>query len=237
VKKCVLLFIAAVFLFACSPSPQAIQTAIAQTQEANPTSTFTPFPSSTYTPTNTATGTPTNSITPSRTPDLLLLQLNLKDFLLQQSDFPLNANYLSIANGLQSIPNEKVDSAFVKETGRIDGWSVWYGKDFHNGGWYVTISDEVNLYQTSSGAQIAVYKDFSNLYTEEINPPKIGDSTHAWYYLIPQSSQATYVIRFSYRNCVHVVQGVGLDNEVAVFTREIAHILLAKIQASSLINP
>jgi len=55
----ILLRLLPVFLFlsACSPSPQAIQTALAQTQAANPTSTFTLAPTITLTPTLVPTAT------------------------------------------------------------------------------------------------------------------------------------------------------------------------------------
>lgn len=55
--KLLKLLIIMIFLTACSPSPQAIQTALAQTQAANPTSTFTPIPTITLTPTLVPTAT------------------------------------------------------------------------------------------------------------------------------------------------------------------------------------
>jgi hypothetical protein len=232
----IIVCLATIFLAACSPSPRAIQTAIAQTQAANPTSTFTLVPP-TDTPTATSSETPTVTLTTSPTPDLLLLQLNLKDFLLQQSDFPPHANYSSIYNSLKHLHNEDVDNPLVKETGRLDGWSVWYGKDYSGGGWPVVLSNEVSLYQTTGGAQIAVAKYSRSGFTEEINPPEIGDSTRAFYATAGSSSQADYVIIFSYRNCVHIVDEFGYENEVAVIVRKIALILLAKLQASPLINP
>lgn len=57
-KTLLILLTGILFLTACSPSPQAIQTAMAKTQDAYPTSTFTPFPP-TETPTQTATESPT----------------------------------------------------------------------------------------------------------------------------------------------------------------------------------
>jgi hypothetical protein len=231
-----------IFIFglitACAPSPQLIQTAIAQTQAANPTSTFTPLPpteTSTLTPSETPTKTQT--IIPSPTPDLLLLQLNLKDFLLQLSDIPQDAHYISIYNSLSRTPNEKVDSSLVIDTGRLDGWNIWYSKDYSNGGWYVVLSDGLSLYQTSVGAQLAVTKYSQNTLTEEINPPKIGDLTRAFYSIGDTGTQASYEIIFAYRNCVHIVGDFGWENEVVGFTRNIARILLAKLQASMLINP
>jgi hypothetical protein len=234
----IIVCLATILLAACAPSPQTIQTAIAQTQAANPTSTFTLVPP-TDTPTETPSETSTITIMLSPTLDLLVLQLNLKDFLLQQSDIPLNAHYSSIVNSVNSTPNEKVDSTYVEQTGRIDGWSVWYGKGTNNN-WQETISDEVVLYQTTAGAQLAITNYSESGSTEEINPPEIGDKTRAFYSRLPYSGgepQGIYEIDFSYKNCVHAVQGFGLDNEIAEFTRNIARILLAKLQASPLINP
>ena len=240
-KKPFALFLIAILLTACAPSAQAIQTAIAQTQGANPTSTFTLVPP-TDIPTKTPTETPT--ITPSPTPDLLLLQLNLINLLLQLSDIPLSAHYSSIVNSVSSYPNEKVDSTLVEETGRIDGWSVWYGKDNSGGGWHQTITDWVSLYTTTAGAQLAItmysVSDSLSGFTEEINPPEIGDVTRAWYERLTfygGEPQGLYTIYFSYRNCVHRVEGFGLDKDIIEFTRNIARILLAKLQDSPLINP
>jgi hypothetical protein len=244
----VIICLAILFLVACAPPKQAYQTATAQTQESKPTSSFTPIPptetlTQTYIETLTETPavppikTPTKIIILSPTPDYLTLQLNLKDFLLQQSDFPLRSNYSSIYDSSIHIPNGEVDSALVEDTGRIDGWSIWYGKDYGATGWLVVISDEISLYNTPDGAQLAVKKHSWSGFFEEINPPKIGDSTRAFYTIPGTSSQSDYVIIFSYRNLVHVVDEYGYENEVAGFVRNFARILLARLKTSPLINP
>ena len=56
-KKQFALFLIAIWLTACAPSPQAIQTALAQTQAAKPTSTFTSIPTISMTPTLVPTAT------------------------------------------------------------------------------------------------------------------------------------------------------------------------------------
>ncbi len=68
-NKIIILILAAYLLSSSAPSSQAIQTAIAQTQAANPTSTSTPLPP-----------TETPAFTPSPTMDLLSLQFRLKIF-------------------------------------------------------------------------------------------------------------------------------------------------------------
>jgi hypothetical protein len=172
-----LLLIVVLFVSGCQPSEIDIQTAIAQTQAANPTSTFTPIP---------PTETPT--ITPSPTPDLLVLQLNLKDFLLQKSDLPLDAEYhLMNQYSIRLVPNEEVDigGAYLAETGRIDGWMAIYERGSNNVIAPEEIYDEVILYLTTAGAQLEITKYCEHLvteigFTEEINPPEIGDLTHAF---------------------------------------------------------
>jgi hypothetical protein len=220
-----------------TPSQQSIQTAIAQTQSANPTSTFTLIPS-TLTPTEAPTNTST--IAPSSTPDLLLLQVKLKDFLLQQTEIPLDDKYTPIYKTAKSIPNEGMDLSLVQKTGRIDGWQALFGKGY-SAPWYGTISDEISLYKTSEGAQLAIAMFMLSGYTEEINQPKIGEITRSFYQELTNSdgnNQMIYTVIFSYRNCVHVVEGFGYEkNGVKEYTRIIAQNLLAKLQASSLLNP
>jgi hypothetical protein len=221
---------------ACAPSPQAIQTAIGQTQEANPTSTFTPIPPI-ETPTHPPTETPT--IIPSPTLDLLLIQYNLKGFLLQMSDFPQGGSYSSYVmerNSLSIIPNDKVtidnSVAYIKETGRIEGWSVDYG--IYNNGWKEYIEDKVNLYQTTAGAQLAL-SNYSNAVVnkipKEINPPEIGDFTRSYY-----NDWGLYEIDFAYRNCTHELWGYGAENEI-IDLRNIAQSLITRLQTSPLLNP
>jgi hypothetical protein len=229
-----------IFLSACAPSPQAIEISFVQTQEANPTSSFTPFPPTETLPqttTETPNETPIKTKTPSPTPDYLSLQQNLKNFLLEQSDFPHDANYSSLYDSPVHIPNQEVDNTFVKDTERIDGWSIWYGKDYGSGGWLVVMSDEISLYKTSGGAQLAVKNYSLSGFFEEISPPKIGDATRAFFIMPGTNAQADYVIIFSYRNLVHVVDEYGYENEVAGVVKYYALILLAKLNASPLIFP
>jgi hypothetical protein len=240
------LLLLVLLLPACVPSPSTLQTAIAQTQAANPTSTFTPIP-----PTETLTKTPTETpkITHSPTPDLLVLQLNLKDFLLKKSDLPLDANYyLFNRNSIYTIPNEEVEigGAYLAETGRIDGWIIFYERGSNNVVAPESIYDEVILYKTTAGAQLEITKYCDNLvteegFTEEINPPEIGDLTRAFLYRKMHASgeyQVTYRIEFSYQNFVHEVNGYGWEHEVKPeFVRNIARILLARLQAATLSNP
>jgi hypothetical protein len=231
----ILLVLVILLLVACTPSPQAIQTAIAQTQIANPTSTFTPPP------TNTPTETPTIIPSPTATLDLLLIQFNLKDFLLKKSDLPQDSHYAKYVMGVNSlyiIPNDSIKIAnsvsYLKESGRIEGWTVYYGVYSSNFGWLELLVDEVTLFQTSAGAQLSISKysqAVANQLTEEINPPVIGDFTRAFY-----NSSNSYEIDFSYRNITHKLAGYNAGN-VIIDNRNIALNLLARLQASPLLNP
>jgi hypothetical protein len=210
------------FLAACAPSPQAIQTAIAQTQEANPTSTL--------------------------SPNLLVLQRKLSNFLLQKSDLPLDGQYHQFVWSPFPIPNDHVESANVEETGRLDGWEVYYIRGSNSVNAPQEIHGKVVLYKTSAGAQLSITKYSDDLvtdfgYIEEINLPEIGDASRAFllrYLVKPNSSesQISYWIEFSYRNIVEVVRADGGEHEVQPESvRNIADLLLARLQASPLLNP
>jgi hypothetical protein len=229
--------LAIIILGACSPSQQAIQTAIAQTQAANPTSTSTLLP---------PTETPT--FTPSSTLDLLSIQFRLKDFLLTQSDLSFDQEYHSLTlYSVKQLPNKDVhkDPDYATETGRMDGWVAVYKQ----GSTYLLapmeIYNEISLFKTTEGAQLSIAR-YSNyitselMYTEEINPPNIGDMTRSFYYTSDASGrhELGYLITFSYKNIVHLVQArgdyYGVEPEKI---RNIARGLLSRLQAFPLFNP
>jgi hypothetical protein len=238
-KKCaaILVCFAIILPASCAPSQQAIQTAIAQTQAANPTSTSTPLP---------PTKTPT--FTPSPTLDLVSIQFRLKDFLLVQSDLSFDQDYHSLTlYSVKQVPNKDVhkDPNYATETGRIDGWVAVYKQ----GSAYLLapmeIYNEISLFETTEGAQLSIAK-YSNyitielMYTEEINPPKIGDLTRSFYYTSDASGrhELGYLITFSYKNIVQLVQAwgdyYGVEPEKI---RNIARGILSRLQAFPLFNP
>ena len=67
-KYIALFFCSVVFLTACAPTESMIQTAIAQTQMANPTLPSTSTPIDTSAPTSTITPNVTNTLAPTKTP-------------------------------------------------------------------------------------------------------------------------------------------------------------------------
>jgi len=182
--------------------------------------------------------TETLAITPSPTPDLKNLQVNLKSFLLQESDIPLNVKF---SHQYYYWPNNKYenDSAHFEETGRIDGWRVQYNKGsmlYDIGA--IEIIDWLTLYNSSVGAQLEITKYGDVLgYSEEINPPEIGDITRSFFSI--GSTDGQYVIEFAYKNLSHNICIVGhYNHDVNLdFVRNIAYILLAKLHTSPLINP
>jgi hypothetical protein len=229
--------LAIIILTACAPSPQAIQTAIAQTQAANPTSTSTPLPP-----------TETPIFTPSPTMDLLSLQFRLKDFLLTQSGLSFDQNYHTMTLvSVKQLPNEEVhkDTNYVAETGRMDGWVAVYKQGSRNLLAPMEIYNEISLFETTEGAQLSIAKYSTYItnelmYTEEINPPRIGDFSRSFYYSSDASGrhELGYLITFSYKNIVHLVQAWGYYYGVEPEKiRTIARGLLSILQAFPLINP
>ena len=86
-------------LSACSPSEAQIATAIAQTETAKPTNTFTPGPTSTQTPEPTQTRTPTLEPTPTLAlPDVVQQTYADIEVLLRQ-DFGDNLNLSAFSPG------------------------------------------------------------------------------------------------------------------------------------------
>ena len=160
---------------ASAPSENAIQTAIQQTQAANPTFTRTPEPTRTPTetprPTETATSTPTATETPTETPtatptpDLRIIKEDPQNILLKPEDLPKEAQYFLPNSGwISPHRNSEIVSGwgvekgreYLERTGRIDGWWVYYAR----GSKAITAPEEifcnVIMYQTAEGARITV---------------------------------------------------------------------------------
>jgi hypothetical protein len=217
-------------LAACSaqPSQDSIQTAIAQTQEANPT--YTPLPP-TETPTEIPTQTPT--ITPSPTPDLRVIDIDPYKLLLQKSECPPDGKYfLPGPDWTSPITNSEIVSgwtiekgqAYLAETGRIEGWMVNYKRGNANVLLPQEIYDNVVLYSSISGAQIVIEKYEDRYVTDfgwlELNdPPKIGDITRTFVYKETDASGVTkvwYRLSFTYHNIFHGVNVYGYEKETSL---------------------
>jgi hypothetical protein len=173
----------AFLLIGCGRSERTQQTALAQTEAAQPTATYTALPSDTptltpsptfsltpsLTPTETPepTGTPTQtpSGTPTPTPDLRVIAVEPAEFLISYDDLPVEAAYfLPDSTWISQHPNseviaawgEEAGQAYLEKTGRIDGWWV----RFYKGAQEVTapevIYQNIVQYKTSQGAQLTI---------------------------------------------------------------------------------
>ena len=145
-KRFTLVAIIGLVLCACSsqPSENAVQTAIALTDVAKPSETFTTVPTDTSTPSPTSTDIPTDTPTPkptltseptdtlTPTPDLRIIEGDAEDYILQKTDLP----HRYILRSGDSTPHENTEilsargiedgKAYLEATGRIKGWIVWY---------------------------------------------------------------------------------------------------------------
>ena len=251
----ILIILVTILMDACPHSLMNIHTDIPQPQAANPSPTNTPVP-----PTNTPTETPTQTqtTTPASPLDLTVLQANLKEFLVQTSDIPLLANYSPyFTNPPINVSNESFSESIgsngdetVAETGRIDGWEVTidYKGDPNLAIAALRINSQAVLYKTSEGAQSAIRNDSDRYvyeygYSEEINPPKIGDVWRAFYLRTQEETNSSeyslnYIFEYSTRNVVEILQESGMERNVdPVFVMDIAQRLLTRLQAARLVNP
>jgi hypothetical protein len=255
-KKLSILLLLVVCISACTnqPSEAQIQTAIAQTQQMQvtetplPTNTMVPSetPTQTTTPTTIPTDTPT--IEPSPTPDLRVIDIDPYQILLKKSDCnPDGRYYLPNEFWISPHRNSEVVAGwtvvkgqeYLAETGRIDGWYVSYARGNNNILLPQEISDNVVLFSTVAGAQLLItkYEDrmVNEFYYDEIEAaPQIGDLTRAWVKKEINSggtTEAWYVITYSYRNIIHSITVYGYDKEVKLEDAEyLARNLLAQLE-------
>jgi len=261
-KLCLLIVLISILLSGCSaqPSENQIQTAIAQTQAANPTATVTAtnVPTLTATPTETATPTlvPTDTPTPTATPDLRIITMDPQKFLLTKSDLP--------KEGLYFVPNERWMSISTNEE-IISGWTVEEGRDYvittgREIGWWVAFARgtravampeeiycQVVRYKTKEGALLSLTKygvenrDTSGLLKIVETEMDLGDFNVSYITKKITSGgdyQVAYDIYFSYHNFIVNVEGYGLEKDVShEFIEDLARKVLAKLEAANLEEP
>lgn len=239
------------FLSACTPSAEAIQKALGQTQTAQATNTFTPEPSPTFTqqPTNTPTFTPT----PSPTPDTRVITVDSKDLMIEKGDLPAEAKYyLPNYTWISPHHNSEVVSAwgveegtiYLEETGRIDGWWVAYARGTNTVRAPEEIYQNIIQYKTAEGAYLTLTEyntrgddpDFSIMDIDL----DIGDASVVYFWKEMQSNgeyRVEYVIESQYRNYVSIIMGWGWEKEFDIdFVIQVAEIAMDKIKASPLGN-
>lgn len=264
-KQFAILVLCTVLLSACTsptPNPSDIETAIAQTMAASaPTLTQTPEP--THTPTDTVTptvtpspsSTPTETPTSTTTPDLRVIAADPKDMLLTPKELPDDGKY-SIPHSSWISPHHNTEIIsgwgreagvkYLEETGRIDGWWVYFirGRNINNTP--DQIFHNIIQYQTHEGAQITVekYNEVERgdndgwVYMDE--HPDLGDVSLAMILkqMQPNGKYKIWItIDTSYRNYVSRVGGYGWEDLVTLECMiDVANRALAKLETADLVD-
>jgi len=267
-KKTIILITLGFMLMGCGSSEKAIQTAIAETEAANPTTTstqaisetptITPSPTFTLTPseTPTVTASPTKTETPTPTPDLRVIAIESKAFLLTSDDLPKEAKYyLPNSNWISPHHNSEIISgwgeekgrAYLAESGRIDGWWVWYDRGTKTVIAPANVYHNIIQYKTAKGAQISITKhncivrnDCDAYSFVERDYSDLGDVSIGMINKEMQSNgknRVWYYVETAYRNYVSIVAGWGWEDEVEYeYVENIAQIALEKLKAAPLVD-
>ncbi|MAT43277.1 MAG: hypothetical protein CL609_13135 [Anaerolineaceae bacterium] len=261
-KKLILLFVLGCLLTSCNaqPNENQIQTAIAQTQAAQPTetATSTPLPSLTPTATQTPTLEPTNTPEPTftPTPDLRIITADPRDFLWEKKDLPAEGLYTIPNAGWMGInTNEEVISSWTVEEGReyiLDtGREVSWFVAFSRGTRAVALPEEIFVnvvrYKTAEGAYLAQTKynlasrddyDEWELLDRDLD---LGDYNEAYLYKERTSGGdylVFYRVYFCYKNFGVDLYGYGYERDVQYeFVESLAQIVLDKLKTAELSMP
>jgi hypothetical protein len=258
------------FLVSCAPSDDIIQTALAETMDAAPTITETPEPTNTLTltpsPSNTPSQTPsetptytpsetstaTNTFTP--TPDVRIITIDSKAFLLEKEDLPKNAKYyLPGPNWISPILNEEIVQSwgseegrdYLDKTGRIEGWWVFYKR----GNTTLLVPEEIMhnvvMYENLEGALLTITelaRDTRDVEYKKLNREiEIGGTSLAYLKKKMQPNgkyKVWYMVETAYRNYVSIVQGYGWEEEVKYeYVEDIARTAIMKLEAAPIEMP
>jgi len=253
----VVIYIFGILMAGCQPSDIAIQTAMAETNQALPTTTNTILPMSTKTstpePTFTSTATLTSTPTYTATPDMRIIEIPPDDLLLEKDDLPEDAKYyLPGPSWISPHRNSEIISgwgkeeglAYLEETGRIDGWIVYFYRGTSTVKAPEVLNHNIIQYETSEGAQIAMNMDspFLEVEYQIVNDNyNLGDKTIISKYREMQPSgeyQIIYLVETAYKNYQSRVFGFGWENEFDLdYVIQIAEIALKKLEKAPLVNP
>jgi hypothetical protein len=231
------LVILLLFVLACGSTPQpapgwdvnAIHTSAASTLIASINLTaLANIPTNSPGPTATATIT----ASPSPTPDVRLIDIDPRKLLLQKGDLPTEGRYyLPGETWISPLRNYEIISAwtveegqaYLKETGRIDGWLVYYKRGVSGVVMPEQVYDNVVIYSSIQGANLLVSKYGDRRITEEnyteIDVQQIGDVTRAFMKRETNSGGETrmwILLAFSYRNVSHSVNIYGWEKEISL---------------------
>ncbi|MBL7163438.1 MAG: hypothetical protein ISS57_12595 [Anaerolineales bacterium] len=255
------LFIA-LFLAACTPSEAAILTAIAETEAAKPTETFTvlptstgvsastPSPTLTSTPTITPSSTPTATATASPTPDIQIIIGDPEDYILQKEDLPvrfiLYAGDSTPHNNSEIISVRGIENGkgYLDATGRKGGWIIYYGRDDNTAVAPEWIRSYIVMYDSVEGPEIAKSPEWDWLDDDEEVVDiamDLGDWNRVKLLKERQSSGKFYVIyaiEFHYRNVWAEVRAWGWESEIRhEFIEDAARVVLERLQNAPLAKP
>ena len=247
-------------LAACAPSQGAIETAIAQTQAANPTAT--PLP--TQAPTGTATALPaatattapptTGKATPAGATATLqpksdgrVIDVNPMELILTKQDMPADGHYfLPIGGAYGPITNAEVVAgmaperrkAYLSNSGRIYGYETELQRGSYKYAGPPDVGNQVVIYATGADASAAVAADADCARLEGFDPANtkgfsIGDTSVLCVH--DADGRIAYWLAFAYRNQVAVIEGSGTKAETELaFFQALAEKQLAILQQQPL---
>jgi hypothetical protein len=230
-KVLISVVIIAILISGCTPSEKSIKVAVSLTQTAYPTSTSIP-------------PTPTATATPAPTQDLRVIDIDPQKLLLEKSDLPLECSYYLPGPGwISPLRNSEIVSewtvekgkAYLADTGRIDGWVVYYRCRKESALLPDEIFDNVVIYSSVEGAHVMYAKYLERKddgFLEITDAPKVGDFSIAW---IKNNAggegKNQYLFDFTYKNILHTVGIWGSEQDVKFeLAVSIAQDLLSKLQ-------
>jgi hypothetical protein len=126
---------------------------------------------------------------------------------------------------------------YIRETGRMDGWSALYKCGTQNALLPAQISHSVIVFETAQGAQKHVREYSARLidadWHEGTPLEQVGDATRV--FTKRDGLYISYRLEFSYRNYVHSLTAYGMQAEVdPAFMEMVAFTLLQKLQNAPL---
>lgn len=262
-QKSFILIFFSIFLFGCSPSPEAIQKALDETQTAisllTPTQTSTPVITNTPIPTNTPqpTNTPEPTLTP--TPDLRIVNGDPLDFIPQIADLPKESQfYLPDSTWTGRHSNDEVIGGwgvdegreYLATTGRKEGWWVGYLRGSERLKAPEMVYCQVVEYETAEGALLSlteynvIKKPLRSTYTwtpsNEVFSGLRKETISYYREFTADSGEKLiiYIIETTYYNYFISCEGRGRKVEVEPdYVAGLVEIVINKMKAAGLIEP
>jgi hypothetical protein len=192
---------------------------------------------------------PTSTYTP--TPDLRVIDMDPRNFLLEKTELPIEPNYyIPGSNWMSPHRNyevinelgEEFGGDYIDQTGRLDGWVVTYRKGLSRVLAPIEIYHNIIKYKDSQGALLAVrefnlgIRDSSFNYLD--SGEELGDLTVV---LLAEEVNAfgevilTYRIETAYRNFVSIIMMVGEKDEIQYeFVENIAYKIINLLEDAPL---